>query len=75
MGNICSKSANKDDNFAGPGRVLGSSADAPSRSAVPQKVTSSTPGRTLGSAGTDGASSPDSARGAAAKAAEVSRYH
>ncbi|KAJ9664212.1 hypothetical protein H2198_000430 [Neophaeococcomyces mojaviensis] len=68
MGNICSKSANKDDNFSGPGRVLGSSSNAPARTPVPQKVAANTPGRTLGSS--DGASSPNNAKSAAAKAAE-----
>lgn len=74
MGNICSKSANKDDNFDTPGRTLGTSSDAPPRPAnVPkQKLTSSTPGRALGSAGGDGSQSPDNARSAAARAAEVS---
>lgn len=73
MGNICSKSANK-DNFETPGRTLGTSSDAPPRPAtVPkQKLTATTPGRTLGSAGGDGANSPDNARSAAARAAEVS---
>ena len=74
MGNICSKSANKDDNFSTPGRVLGA---APQPARVPaqpnQKLTSSTPGRALGSAGSDGASSPNDARSAAARAAQVSR--
>ncbi|KAK5958837.1 hypothetical protein OHC33_000681 [Knufia fluminis] len=73
MGNICSKSANKDDNFSAPGRVLGASSDAPqpARAQTPkQALTSSTPGRTLGSAGNDGASSPNDARSAAARAAE-----
>ena len=72
MGNICSKSSNKPDNFAGQGRVVGSSSqNTPSSAPVPQKITTSTPGRSLG--GRDGANSPDDARGAAAKAAEVSR--
>ena len=75
MGNICSKSANKDDNFSSPGRPLGANSDAPqpTRAPVPQqKLTSNTPGRTLGSAGDTGRSSPDDARKAAARAAEVS---
>lgn len=71
MGNLCSKSANKDDNFAGQGRTVGSAPPSqPSSAPVPQKITTSTPGRSLG--GRDDASSPDDARGAAAKAAEVS---
>ena len=73
MGNICSKSANKDDNFAGPGRVLGTSADAPQRSTAPlpaqaKKAAQSTPGQALGSRGDD----TNAPRSAAAKAAEVS---
>ncbi|RMD41127.1 hypothetical protein DV735_g3998, partial [Chaetothyriales sp. CBS 134920] len=70
MGNICSKSANKSDNFSGPGRPLASAnGSQPSSAPVPQKVTTSTPGRQLG--GREGAQSPDDARGAAAKAAEA----
>jgi hypothetical protein len=71
MGNLCSKSANQPDNFSAPGRTLASSSTAKQSSApVPQKVIASTPGRTLG--GSEGASSSDDARSAAAKAAEVS---
>lgn len=75
MGNICSKSANKDDNFATPGRTLGTNSDAPPRPAtVPkQKLTATTPGRALGSAGGDGSESPNDAKSAAARAAEVCR--
>ncbi|KIX04258.1 uncharacterized protein Z518_07812 [Rhinocladiella mackenziei CBS 650.93] len=69
MGNICSKSANKPDNFSTPGRTLGSSAQPkPNSTTVPPKITASTPGRALG--GRDGASSSEDARSAAAKAAE-----
>jgi len=69
MGNLCSKSANQPDNFSAPGRPLGSSSTAkPSSAPVPQKVTASTPGRTLG--GSEGTSSSEDARSAAAKAAE-----
>ena len=67
MGNLCSKSSNKDDHFSQPGRVLGSSSQSQASSApVPQKVISSTPGRTVGGSGT--ANDPKTA---AAKAAEV----
>lgn len=72
MGNICSKSENKPDNFAQPGRVLGTSSSAQQSSGsarVPPKITTSTQGRTLG--GQQGSTSPEDARGAAAKAAEV----
>jgi len=71
MGNLCSKSANQPDHFSTPGRTLGeSAASRPQQSSapLPQKVTTSSPGRTLG--GTEGSSSPDNARSAAAKAAE-----
>ncbi|KAK5091060.1 hypothetical protein LTR05_001240 [Lithohypha guttulata] len=74
MGNICSRSANKDDNFSGPGQTLGSSSDAPRPVPVTKKQTiAGTSGRPLGSAGGDGTSSPappDGARSAAARAAE-----
>lgn len=74
MGNICSKSANQPDNFSTPGHTLGSSAAPKPASAPPtQRLTASTPGRTLGggSDSRDGANSPDNARSAAARAAEV----
>lgn len=72
MGNICSKSSNQPENFSTPGRTLGSASQTPKATTapVPKKVTTSTPGRTLG--GRDEAPSPDDARRAAAKAAEVS---
>jgi hypothetical protein len=72
MGNICSKSSNQPENFSTPGRTLGSSSQTPKATTtpVPKKVTTSTPGRTLG--GRDEAPSPDDARQAAARAAEVS---
>ncbi|KAL6251149.1 hypothetical protein RBB50_001357 [Rhinocladiella similis] len=70
MGNICSKSANQPDNFSTPGHTLGSSATPKPASAQPtQRLTASTPGRTLGGS-RDGATSPDNARSAAARAAE-----
>ncbi|EXJ85080.1 hypothetical protein A1O3_05755 [Capronia epimyces CBS 606.96] len=73
MGNICSKSANKPDSFSTPGRTLGTSASpqAQTKSAtapLPQKLTATTPGRTLG--GPESASAADDARSAAARAAE-----
>lgn len=76
MGNICSKSANK-DNFSTPGRPLGASSNTTTtttnnnaRAPVPQKVTTqNSPGRTLGSS--NGTKGPEDARSAAAKAAEV----
>lgn len=73
MGNLCSKSSNETDNFAGQGRtVAASSQNTPSTAPVPKKIISSTPGRSLG--GRDGANSPEDAKSAAAKAAEVSHY-
>ena len=70
MGNLCSKSANQDDQFSTPGRVLGSSSQTqPTSAPVPQKITSSTPGRTVGGPGAN--SGGDDPRGAAARAAEV----
>lgn len=68
MGNICSKSANK-DNFAGQGRTLGSSADNPQPRPIPanKQTVASTPGRALGG---DGTTDTGDARGAAARAAE-----
>lgn len=71
MGNLCGKQS-KDDNFAGPGRTLGS-APPPSdnaRASIP--ATKKSPlqgnGRTLGGPGGSGDDDP---RSAAAKAAEV----
>ncbi len=73
MGNLCSKSSNEPDNFTGQGRTVGaSSQNTPSSAPVPKKITSSTPGRSLG--GRDGANSPEDAKSAAAKAAEVSHH-
>ncbi|EKG19242.1 hypothetical protein MPH_03503 [Macrophomina phaseolina MS6] len=70
MGNLCGKQS-KDDNFAGPGRTLGS-APPPSdnaRASIP--ATKKSPlqgnGRTLGGPGGSGDDDP---RSAAAKAAE-----
>ena len=74
MGNICSKSANKDDSFSTPGRVLGSSAAQPQaqgRASIPAAAKPkpvSEPPRQLGTGG-DASSDP---RSAAARAAEVS---
>lgn len=69
MGNICSKSSNQPDNFATPGRTVGTSGQTQSPTApVPVKITSSTPGRTLG--GAERSSAAEDARSAAAKAAE-----
>lgn len=75
MGNICSRSSNEPEAFAGPGRVVGASpagqSSAP-RASVPAKANwQSSPGRTLGE------SSPqqgggDEARSNAAIAAQVS---
>ena len=74
MGNLCSKSANQDDQFSTPGRVLGSSSQTqPTSAPVPQKITSSTPGRAIGGTGTN--SGGDDPRSAAARAAEVCREH
>jgi hypothetical protein len=74
MGNLCSKSSNKPDNFAGQGRVVGASPQPTSSSApIPQKIsTANSPGRPLG--GTAGDTTSD-ARSAAAKAAEVRTYY
>ncbi|KIV88458.1 hypothetical protein B0A52_02386 [Exophiala mesophila] len=70
MGNLCSKSSNPPENFSTPGRPLGTSSQTKKTTTtpVPQKLTTSTPGRSLG--GREGASSPDDARSAAARAAE-----
>ena len=71
MGNLCSKSANKDDNFSTPGRSLGSSSqNQPTTAPVPQKIPSSTPGRAVGGSQRPGSSSDP--KSAAAAAAEVS---
>ncbi|KAF2094917.1 hypothetical protein NA57DRAFT_60321 [Rhizodiscina lignyota] len=81
MGNLCSKdSPKKSDNFASPGRVLGSAPSRPenAKAAIPAAASGATQpppqqpanagsGRTLG--GGDGA---DDAKAAAARAAEVS---
>jgi hypothetical protein len=74
MGNLCSKSSNKPDNFAGQGRVVGASPQPTSSSApIPQKIsTANSSGRPLG--GTAGDTTSD-ARSAAAKAAEVRTYY
>lgn len=69
MGNLCSKSANEADNFSTPGRVLGNAPPKTTSAPVPQKLMTSTPGRTLGTG--EGSTSPGDARSAAAKAAEV----
>ena len=72
MGNLCSKSANKDDNFSTPGRSLGSSSqNQPTTAPVPQKIPSSTPGRAVGGSQRPGSSSdPKSAAAAAAEGGE-----
>ncbi|KAJ5249052.1 hypothetical protein N7468_000503 [Penicillium chermesinum] len=78
MGNICSKSANKPDATASPGRVLGTSAQAQQNKAsggrvAPPKSTNwqATPGRTLGESSPDGPQgSSDEARSNAAIAAQ-----
>lgn len=69
MGNICSKSANKDDNFTGPGRVLGAAGQPKATAPIPAKVKTQAPsqGQTLG-----GGESTADPRSAAARAAEVS---
>ena len=74
MGNICSRSANKPESFAGPGRVVGTAPTPNSapRASVPQNTNwKNTPGRTLGEspAGTQGGG--DEARSNAAIAAQV----
>ncbi|KAJ5160434.1 uncharacterized protein N7482_007438 [Penicillium canariense] len=52
MGNICSRSSNEDEAFAGPGRVVGAppaGQSAAPRASVPASTTwKNTPGRTLG---------------------------
>ncbi|KAI4267504.1 MAG: hypothetical protein LQ337_008315, partial [Flavoplaca oasis] len=70
MGNLCSRSSNKPDNFSTPGRVIGSSSTPTSapqnpRAQIPKSATQGQ-GRTLGSGGGGG----DDARSAAARAAE-----
>jgi hypothetical protein len=75
MGNLCSKSSNKGDNFSGQGRVVGASPHPASSAPIPQKITTNSPGRPLGGGdggGSDGASDP---RSAAARAAEVGAYY
>jgi hypothetical protein len=73
MGNLCSKSSNQPDNFAGQGRVVGSSSQpqTPSSAPVPQKISTHSPGRPLGGGGGGGSGAVDDPRSAAAKAAEV----
>lgn len=71
MGGLCSKSANEADPFAQPGRVLGTSSQ-PASAPPPRKLTSSTPGRTLGgNENPDSTRAAEDARSAAARAAEV----
>ncbi|KAI2629749.1 hypothetical protein GGR54DRAFT_277863 [Hypoxylon sp. NC1633] len=76
MGNICGKS--ESENFAQPGRVLGSAPPQPERASVPAKISS--PPRTLGgsdappppqSDAQNGGSNTDEARRRAAEAAEA----
>ncbi|KAL8894502.1 MAG: hypothetical protein Q9192_004268 [Flavoplaca navasiana] len=72
MGNLCSRSSNKPDNFSTPGRVIGSSSTPSSapqnpRAQIPKSATQSQ-GRTLGSGGEGGGGD---ARSAAARAAEA----
>lgn len=71
MGNICGK-ADKDDHFAGAGRVVGTAPAAPSRASVPSSRVGGPP-RTLGGSdgGAEGGATPDEARQRAAEAAEV----
>lgn len=73
MGNLCSKSSNQPDNFAGQGRVVGSSttrSNAPASAPIPPQVSSSSPGRTTGQGQGSSLDAAD-ARSAAARAAEV----
>lgn len=74
MGNVCGKTDSGGDNFAGPGRVIGTAPPQPQRAAVPQKVrTVGGPPRTLGGSQDAGAGAarPDDARRKAAEAAEA----
>lgn len=77
MGNICGK-ADKDDHFAGAGRVVGTAPAAPSRASVPSSRVVGGPPRTLGggaggagAGGGGGGATTDEARRRAAEAAEV----
>ena len=78
MGNICSRSANKPDNFSQPGRTLNSSpvqAPRPAQSRAPRqsaKQSVATPGRTLGGADNQPPGDVADARTNAAIAAQVS---
>lgn len=81
MGNICSRSANEPESFAGPGRVVGAQpSQQPSgqpRAPLPAKTNwKNTPGRTLGEPAQPGAQGPsDEARSNAAIAAQVKHLH
>ncbi|KAJ5370356.1 uncharacterized protein N7496_006448 [Penicillium cataractarum] len=73
MGNICSRSSNEPEAFAGPGRVVGAppagSSNAP-RASVPAKANwKNSPGRTLGESSPQQGGS-DEARSNAAIAAQ-----
>jgi hypothetical protein len=75
MGNICSRSSNEPEAFAGPGRVVGAStagsSNAP-RASVPAKANwQNSPGRTLGESSPQQGGN-DEARSNAAIAAQVS---
>ncbi|KAL8843408.1 MAG: hypothetical protein Q9176_002021 [Flavoplaca citrina] len=76
MGNLCSRSSNKPDNFSTPGRVIGSSSTPSSapqnpRAQIPKAATQGQ-GRTLGSGGRgEGGAGGGDARSAAARAAEA----
>lgn len=74
MGNLCSKSGDdpRKDNFAGPGRVLGSAPPRPENARAtipPQQPSYGTTGQTLGGGRGEGT---NDAKAAAARAAEVS---
>jgi hypothetical protein len=73
MGNLCSKSANPTDNFAGQGRVVGTAPKPASSAPVPQKITTTSPGRPLGGGESGGVRSDgtSNARSEAARAAVV----
>lgn len=76
MGNCCSSSEAKTDNFSGPGRTLGAAPDRP-QNAIASVPKAKTGGQTAatqqaGAARTLGGNSADSdAKAAAARAAEV----
>ncbi|KAI4106568.1 MAG: hypothetical protein LQ339_003028 [Xanthoria mediterranea] len=75
MGNLCSRSSNKPDNFSTPGRVVGSSSSSSAPAAPTQTPRAQIPkghgqGRTLGSTTTAAAGRENEARDAAARAAE-----